>query len=194
MCGLSAGAVEASAVVTPMECFKVRLIHDKFMPNPIYRNLFHGISTIIKKEGFKGAYKGFLATLLKQSSNQGVRFLVFEDTKKLVAKYIHWDPVANFLAGGFAGFVSVMVNNPIDVVKTNMQGLKANEFNGFLGCFAWIFKREGVSGFYKGVTPRIARVVLDVALTFSLWNAVMDAFEWVGRKSGKIPTTSPGSK
>lgn len=83
------------------------------------------------------------------------------------------------VAGGFAGLCSVLANNPIDVVKTNMQGLEANKFNGFLGCFAYIWKQEGLKGFYKGVSPRIARVVLDVSLTFSLWAFVQRVFFWI---------------
>jgi solute carrier family 25 (mitochondrial citrate transporter), member 1 len=76
------------------------------------------------------------------------------------------------MAGAFAGFCSVMANNPIDVVKTNMQGLDAKRYNGFLDCFAQIWKGEGFKGFYKGVLPRILRVCLDVALTFSIFNSV----------------------
>ena len=149
------------------------------MPQPQYRNLFHGISTIVKKEGFLGCYKGFIATLLKQSSNQGVRFLVYEDVRHIFRRHLPWDFLSNFLAGSVAGLASVMVNNPIDVVKTNMQGLHTDQFKGFLGCFAWIWKREGFMGFYKGVSPRLARVILDVSLTFSLWNFVLDMFDWI---------------
>ncbi len=81
-----------------METIKVKLIHDKFIAKPQYRHLFHGIYTIVKQEGFGGIYKGkiynlhrpigFVATLLKQSSNQAVRFLVFMDTQKFLNNYI----------------------------------------------------------------------------------------------------------
>jgi len=170
LCGMTAGCMEALLVVTPMETIKVKLIHDKFREKPIFRNLFHGIYSICKQEGFSGIYKGVLATVLKQSSNQAIRFLVFEDTQKQLNKFIPWKFLADFLAGGFAGFVSVMANNPIDVVKTNMQGLEAKKFNGFIGCFIYIWKKEKFFGFYKGVTPRLMRVMLDVSLTFSIWN------------------------
>ena len=36
---------------------------------PQYRNLFHGVSTIVGESGIGGIYKGYAATLLKQSSN-----------------------------------------------------------------------------------------------------------------------------
>ena len=76
------------------------------------------------------------------------------------------------MAGGFAGFCSVMFNNPVDVVKTNMQGLDAAKYNGFVGCFTHILTHEGPMGFYKGVGPRLARVILDVAITFSIFNSL----------------------
>ena len=49
LCGLSAGAAEAMLVVTIQETLKVQLIHDKFMSEPKYRNLFHGIYSIVSK-------------------------------------------------------------------------------------------------------------------------------------------------
>ena len=76
------------------------------------------------------------------------------------------------MAGGFAGFCSVMFNNPVDVVKTNMQGMEAAKYGGFTGCFSYILKHEGPMGFYKGVGPRLCRVILDVAITFSIFNSL----------------------
>lgn len=117
-------------------------------------------------------YKGYIATLLKQSSNQGVRFLVFEETQKTLNRFIPVKVAADFLSGAFAGFCSVMINNPVDVIKTQMQGLEAHKYGGFMGCANHIIKNEGFFGFYKGVGPRLARVILDVAITFSVFNSI----------------------
>ena len=115
-----AGAAESTFVVTPQETLKTKLVHDKLQETPKYRNLFHGISEIVKEAGVGGLYKGYAATLLKQSSNQGVRFVVYTDTSKFLQNYISYKVVSDLLAGGFAGFCSVMANNPIDVIKTKM--------------------------------------------------------------------------
>lgn len=165
-----------------METLKVKLIHDKFMPKPEFKNLFHGIYKIIGKQGLGGCYKGYLATLLKQSSNQGVRFFMYENSKQVVKKFIPVPFIVDMLAGAFAGFCSVMLNNPIDVVKTNMQGLEQQKAKGFLGWFSLIYKTEGLKGFYKGVGPRMARVCLDVSLTFTLWNFCKKFLNWVQGK------------
>lgn len=98
--------------------------------------------------------------------------MVFEDTQKKLSQYIHWKVLCDLLSGGFAGFCSVMFNNPVDVVKTNMQGLEAHKYSGFVGCFNHILVNEGPMGFYKGVGPRLARVILDVAITFSIFNSL----------------------
>ena len=63
-----------------------------------------------------------------------------------------------------------MFNNPVDVVKTKMQGLEASKYNGFGDCFAQIYRTSGVMGFYMGIGPRLARVILDVALTFAIFH------------------------
>lgn len=69
LCGICAGAMEAVMVVTPQETLKTRLIHDKLSAKPQYRNLFHGIYSIIQAQGPAGCYKGVVPTLMKQSSN-----------------------------------------------------------------------------------------------------------------------------
>ena len=50
--------------------------------------------------------------------------------------------------------------------------MEAGKYGGFMGVAKHIVKNEGVLGFYKGVGPRLARVVLDVAITFSVFNSL----------------------
>lgn len=110
--GLGAGVCEAVLVMTPAETLKVKLIHDRFQEKPKFKGLFHGISTIIKQNGFGGIYKGLVPTILKQGSNQGVRFLVYEDTKKFTMKKFHFMPevFCMLISGGIAGAASVFGN------------------------------------------------------------------------------------
>jgi len=112
------------------------------------------------------------ATFLKQSSNQGVRFVVFNDTNEKLLQVIPYTVVANMIAGGFAGFCSTMANNPVDVIKTKMQGMNADKYAGVMDCARQIVRNDGWLGFYKGVGPRLLRVVADVALTFSIFHGL----------------------
>merc|ERR1711990_385691 len=131
---------------------------------------FHGIATIVREQGPTGLYRGWSATLMKQSSNQGVRFVVFNDTNEYLLNVLPSKVLANMIAGGFAGFCSTMANNPVDVIKTKLQGLDAHKYSGVSDCARKIIAQDGYMGFYKGVVPRLMRVCLDVGLTFSIYH------------------------
>ena len=156
-------------MVTPQETIKTKLVHDKLQETPKYRNVFHGISTIVAQNGIGGIYKGYVPTLLKQSTNQGVRFVVYTDTTNKLQQFIQYKVLCDFLAGGFAGFCSTMFNNPVDVIKTKLQGVDAGKYKGFQDCASKIMAEQGMMGFYSGVGPRLVRVCLDVALTFTVY-------------------------
>ena len=49
------------------------------------------------------------------------------------------DPPAwiTMLAGGCGGAVSVCINNPIDVVKSRLQGSTGSQYSGTVQCFTW---------------------------------------------------------
>lgn len=182
MCGLTAGVAEALVVVTPQETLKTKLIHDKLSPNPQYSNIFQGIYTISQQAGIKGLYAGVVPTILKQGSNQAVRFVVFADTKKFLSNYMSNKIVVDLFAGGWAGFVSVMANNPVDVIKTKMQQ-KDGAGKGFMEVAKQIHASRGWGGFYSGVVPRLSRVVLDAALTFSIFHQLKRSVaEWLAKK------------
>lgn len=109
MAGLGAGVAEATFVVTPAETIKVKLIHDRISLQGKYNGLIHGVKTIVGEQGIAGCYKGLLPTILKQGSNQGVRFLVFEDSKKFLQRKTSNLPlpIITLISGGIAGAASV---------------------------------------------------------------------------------------
>jgi len=174
--GFISGIFEALLVVTPMETLKVKLIHDRFQEQPKFRNFFHGVYTIYQQDGLRGMYKGPLATVARQSSNAGIRFLVYDETKSVIEKHFGFLPKAAILmlSGGMAGAVNVFANGPIDVVKTNMQGLDAQKYKNSFDCGYQIWQKEGIRGLYKGSVPRLTRLVMDVGLTFTFYEYVGD--------------------
>ncbi|KFW71881.1 hypothetical protein AS28_08475, partial [Pygoscelis adeliae] len=124
VCGLGAGVAEAVVVVCPMETIKVKFIHDQCSPKPKYRGFFHGVREIVREQGLKGTYQGLTATVLKQGSNQAIRFFVMTSLKNWYKgdnpnKVIN--PFVTGVFGALAGAASVFGNTPLDVVKTRMQ-------------------------------------------------------------------------
>jgi len=178
-CGLGAGVAEATLVVTWVETLKVRLISDQRKKVPQYRGLAHAASSIIKTEGFGGLYRGLCPTILKQGSNQAIRFSVMDTLRKWYTRGEQDKPVPKPVVavfGAIAGGCSVLGNTPLDVVKTRMQN---GSYGSSLECARQLALREGVGGFYRGCLPRMNRVCLEVALAFCIYDTVMDMFKKV---------------
>lgn len=154
LAGMGAGVVEAVFAVTPMETIKTKLIQTN-------QSLIPGMKTIFRESGFAGFYQGVTATVLKQSSNQGIRFMCFNKYKDVLTDNgkTKLSPHASLIGGMFAGCMSVLGNNPIDVVKTRMQGKEAGLYKNTADCFLQVFQHEGIRGLYKGALPRMGRVV-----------------------------------
>lgn len=132
-----------------------------------------------------------MPTILKYGSNQAIRFAMVESLKDWYLKRKENDgsnsksmpnqktnisvvpPAITFAFGALSGAVSVYGNNPVDVIKTRMQGLEAAKYRGTIHCAVTILKREGVTAFYKGCIPRLGRACLDAGLTFMAYDAIM---------------------
>eukprot|EP00760_Papus_ankaliazontas_P034375 PhM_4_TR715/c0_g1_i1/m.104836/K15100/SLC25A1, CTP; solute carrier family 25 (mitochondrial citrate transporter), member 1 len=173
VCGMSAGVVEALAVV-PAETVKVRLIEDQRSGHPKYRGFVHGVGMMLREDGIRGIYRGASAMVLRQAVNQATRFpaqfytlqaLVGDDPKK--RKSAAW----NGISGVIAGCISVCINQPADVVRTRMQSAV---YGSSWACCVALYKEGGVPIFYRGTLPRMARVGPNVGLTFTLFPVVRD--------------------
>lgn len=60
-----------------METIKTKLIQTN-------QPLLVGVKAILKESGVAGLYQGVVATVLKQGSNQGLRFMFFNKYKDLI--------------------------------------------------------------------------------------------------------------
>jgi len=112
LAGLGAGVTEALIIVAPVETVKTKCIE---LNQPFVTGLKH----ILKNEGLSGVYQGAFATALKQGSNQGLRFMWFNEYKQMITKdgEIPLTPIMGLFGGMSAGCFSTLGNNPFDVVK-----------------------------------------------------------------------------
>jgi len=172
LAGLGAGVSEAVLIVAPVETVKTKCIE-------LNKPFVQGFKHIIKSEGPIGIYQGVAATAMKQGSNQGLRFMWFNEYKRIVTKdgEVPLTPLMGLFGGMSAGCFSTLGNNPFDVVKTRMQGTKAAQYAGTLDCFKQILAKEGVGAFYAGVVPRLGRVVPGQGIIFMSFESIQNYLE-----------------
>ena len=75
------------------------------------------------------------------------------------------------VAGATAGMVSSLVTCPLDVAKTRLQNQGAGEqvYRGAIGTLRTIFAREGLRGWYHGLTPTMLGYLPNWAIYFAAY-------------------------
>jgi solute carrier family 25 citrate transporter 1 len=184
--GLASGLTEAVMVVTPAEVCKIRMqsqYHSMMDPAQMqhrkYTNVVQTAMTIVREEGLSALYKGLVPTMLRQGLNQAVNFTAYN---KIKTKVMDWQQTEqlqawqSLLIGGLSGGMGPLCNNPLDVVKTRLQKQvivagKTPKYSGLIQACMLIAKEEGVLALWKGITPRLMRVMPGQAITFMTYEA-----------------------
>ena len=107
-------------MLTVTENLRIKFIHDRVMGTRKYRNMVQGTRRITKEMGIGGLYRGLWLQIMRETASNGVRFPVFSLAQGYLGKFVDWQVPRDLLAGAAAGVLSVALNNPIDVVKSNM--------------------------------------------------------------------------
>ncbi|XP_056626423.1 solute carrier family 25 member 48 [Triplophysa dalaica] len=74
----------------------------------------------------------------------------------------------DFLAGWIGGASSVIVGHPLDTVKTRLQAGKG--YKNTLHCIVTIYKKETVTGFFKGLSFPLASITLYNSMVFGCYS------------------------
>lgn len=193
--GLASGLTEAILIVTPAEVCKIRmqsqynsLMDPSQLARRKYTNVAQTAIVIVKEEGIGALYKGIVPTMMRQGCNQAVNFSTYNFFKKKLLQrqnkkeLVHWQ---SLVLGGISGGFGPMVNNPLDVVKTRMQKQvikpgKQAKYTGIVQAIKLIAKDEGLMALWKGITPRLMRIMPGQAITFMIYEAVSSSLTQKG--------------
>ncbi|KAM9294039.1 solute carrier family 25 member 47 [Gastrophryne carolinensis] len=75
--------------------------------------------------------------------------------------------MADFIAGALGGACGVMVGYPLDTVKVRIQTQRS--YTGIWHCIHSTYKKEKVSGFFKGMSMPISTVSISSAVSFGVY-------------------------
>ena len=166
-----------------------------------YNGMADAFRTIIREEGITALYKGSGPALLL-TSHGGVQFVVYEylrkhfhyqrATRSNTTSSSVWERLelsTGYLTiGAIAKIAASTTTYPLQVVKSRMQQradalelmadgrLRAvrREYTGLFGTVQRMWQAEGISGFFKGCIPNALRVAPGAAITFVVYEGLMD--------------------
>ncbi|KAF2356904.1 Mitochondrial substrate/solute carrier [Trinorchestia longiramus] len=177
------GGVASTLILHPLDLLKVRFaVPDTgrissaglsaaaaaAVQRPQYTGLGHATSAIWRSEGVRGFYKGVTPNLWGAGAAWGLYFLFYNILKSEYQsrqRRTHLGPGTHMLAAAQAGVFTLLLTNPIWVVKTRLclqydnvssSSSSANNnlrYNGMMDAFNKTYKTEGIRGLYKGLVP-----------------------------------------
>ncbi|KAK9505150.1 hypothetical protein O3M35_009267 [Rhynocoris fuscipes] len=158
------GGVASTLILHPLDLIKIRFaVNDGRSPAPQYNGLKNAITTIFRQEGVRGLYKGVTPNVWGSGSAWGFYFLFYNSIKTWVQggnSKTPLGPSMHMLLAAQAGILTLIMTNPVWVVKTRLclqysdAKLKTGRcYAGMIDALMTIYKLEGVRGLYRGFIP-----------------------------------------
>lgn len=166
-CGFFAEAVSC-VIWVPTDVIKERAqVLNKSNSN------FGIMSEIIRKDGFKGLYRGYSATLASFGPFSALYFMFVEQLKSSSKLWLGTDHL-NFphlvaicaLSGGSAAFLTA----PLDLIKVRLQ--VANTRVSVLSALRKVWVNDGLRGLFRGGSSRVWFAVPNTALTMAIMESI----------------------
>ncbi|XP_016134647.1 calcium-binding mitochondrial carrier protein SCaMC-3-like isoform X2 [Sinocyclocheilus grahami] len=178
--GSLAGAT-AQTIIYPMEVLKTRLTLRK---TGQYSGMADCAKQILRKEGLRAFYKGYVPNTLGIIPYAGIDLAVYETLKNAwLQRYCMGsaDPGVLVLLG--CGTVSStcgqLASYPLALIRTRMQA-QASALDGapqlsMVGQFKHIVSHEGVPGLYRGIAPNFLKVIPAVSISYVVYEHMKKA-------------------
>lgn len=167
----AAATTSSDALMNPFDVVKQRMQ----INTTKYPNMVSCMSDIYRKEGFSAFYVSYPTTLIMNIPFAAVNFTIYDSTSKFLNPDRKYDPLVHCIAGGLAGATAAAVTTPLDVVKTMLQtkGLLAStgsgepKLNSFMDGVRYIYNRNGMPGFARGMRPRVVANMPSTAICWT---------------------------
>uniref|UniRef100_A0A8C6IVP4 Solute carrier family 25 member 48 n=1 Tax=Melopsittacus undulatus TaxID=13146 RepID=A0A8C6IVP4_MELUD len=164
------------------------LLQTRLQAGQGYGNTLNCVLTVYRNESVVGFFKGMSFPLASMAVYSSVVFGVFSNTQRLLSQLRHGDPDSTpvladvALASMVAGFISVGIGTPVDLVKIRLQMqtqpyIQANiklkstvpgfpVYRGPIHCIRTVLQKEGIAGIYRGAGAMLLRDVPGYCLYF----------------------------
>lgn len=173
MAGSLAGATAQTAIY-PMEVLKTRLTLRK---TGQFSGMFDCAKQILKKEGVKAFYKGYVPNLVGIIPYAGIDLAVYESLKNAWLSY-HTSDSANpgvlvlVGCGTISSTCGQLASYPLALVRTRMQAqasLDASDQPSMSSLMKKIVAKDGFFGLYRGILPNFMKVIPAVSISYVVY-------------------------
>jgi solute carrier family 25 (mitochondrial folate transporter), member 32 len=164
---LASGAIAGfatTALLHPLDSIKVRFQAQEGATGwragtiPGYRSTLGALKHITETEGFRSLYLGISPALVANAASWGLYFYFYEESKSAIySRFKDAGTYGTIVAGVAAGMCTVMITNPMWLIKTRMQ-LEQSSHRRYVGLIPSLFKivhEEGFVGLYRGIVPAL---------------------------------------
>lgn len=169
LAGMCAGLVQQTATM-PLEGIRTRLsVGAVAVPPLLYRGIWHCLQDTVSKEGVRGLYKGLVATWWSGVPYVALQMSFYWSLRSRFSD----DWYALMFCGGTASIAAQLLTYPGDTVRKLMilNGVSGRPllFTSTLDCCRQVFRRQGVKGFYGGLSANVVRALPETSLQFLLY-------------------------
>uniref|UniRef100_A0AA85JGP4 Solute carrier family 25 member 44 n=1 Tax=Trichobilharzia regenti TaxID=157069 RepID=A0AA85JGP4_TRIRE len=128
------GNFTAQTVLYPFVLLRTRLQLQEGAQ--VYRGLIHALSSVIREEGFRGLYSGYLVRSFHIFSGT-IYVSTYEVARHACSVFPALSPVhRSFIGGGVASCVAQSFFVPVDVVSQHLMVLNRNRFHANMSCIS----------------------------------------------------------
>ncbi|XP_011495317.1 PREDICTED: calcium-binding mitochondrial carrier protein SCaMC-2-A isoform X2 [Ceratosolen solmsi marchali] len=175
--GSAAGGISQTAIY-PLEVLKTRLALRK---TGEFKGIVDAAQKIYNQAGLKTFYRGYIPNLIGILPYAGIDLAVYETLKNNYIRTHGKDEQPAIwlliLCGTVSSTAGQVCSYPLALVRTRLQAQigPVNGQNNMVGIFTDIFKREGLKGLYRGLTPNFLKVAPAVSTSYVVYEYVRSA-------------------
>lgn len=165
-------AVVVRTVLAPLERVKIEYLLNGSALKPEAL-----VSAIMQKEGFGGFWKGNMLNIARTAPFKAINFCAFDTYREFVYRSFPEGSDARKIgllcAGAGAGMTAVITCFPMDVIRTRLLTAGGLErYGSFLACVRRMYREEGLSTFYRGITPALVSMAPNAAVYYSIYDGL----------------------
>ncbi|UYV75475.1 SLC25A42 [Cordylochernes scorpioides] len=166
----SLAGVFSSSMTYPLDLARARMA---VTHKEKYNSLTQVFRLIIREEGVRTLYRGYLPTLLGVIPYAGTSFCTYETLKRYHSEKVkdnaEPNPLERMLYGAIAGLFGQSASYPLDIVRRRFQTSASTNihYTSILGTLRHVARTEGiVGGFYKGLSLNWIKGPISVGISF----------------------------